>query len=282
MVLLVGDEWLYRSIESVVGARGMQVLHASGATAAVDAIRQSPVDVVLVVHDPPIVDAIATCRRLTAVRGDRSPLPIVVIADHPDRALRASAFSTGAWQILTPPLDGEILVAQLETFCRVTRVVDRASTEPLLDEEVGVYTIRGLVLRAREIASLAARHAEPIACVVVSLRELRGSDDSAIAQIARTCVGVSRASDAVGWVGDRDVGILAAGTDAAGSERLATRVRAALRNRPGLTTAGIGFSVAPPSSGPDPMALIARALLAARRECDGLAFGDTASERPTA
>lgn len=133
MLLVSDDEWLFRSLETVLGDRAIVVRRAATIATAVDALRATAVDVVVVEHHPPRLDAVAACATIASATQERAPLALVVIAHVADRAFRTRAFSSGAWQVLAWPAEGEIFVTQVETFCRAARAAERARADHALE-----------------------------------------------------------------------------------------------------------------------------------------------------
>ena len=84
------------------------------------------------------------------------------------RTQRLEAYRAGAWEFLGQPLDGEALLLKLNTFLQCKREVDALREENLLDPGTGLYNMRGLSRRAREIGAEAFRRRDPVACVVFS------------------------------------------------------------------------------------------------------------------
>ncbi len=136
-------------------------------------------------------------------------MPIVITTAGPSgRAQRLEAYQAGAWEFLGQPLDGEALLLKLDAFLRAKLEVDRVHDESLLDEVTGLYNMRGLSRRAREIGSEAFRRRHALTCVVFA-PETAGLDAAAMEEVATrlaAAVGeafrkAGRSSDAIGRLG---------------------------------------------------------------------------------
>ena len=98
--------------------------------------------------------------------------------------------------------------------------------------------MRGLLRRARELASEASRYGRPLACIVVSPDMERPAEDASgdeeslgiVEHLAAVFRATNRLSDAVGRLGPNEFVLLAPETDREGAKRLAERVRAAIQD----------------------------------------------------
>src|SRR5207245_1875356 len=81
---------------------------------------------------------------------------------------RVAALRAGAWGCLSEPFDAEEVLALIGTFGAAKLAADRARVAGLVDEETGLYNVRGLTRRAREVASHASRAHAALACVVLA------------------------------------------------------------------------------------------------------------------
>jgi diguanylate cyclase (GGDEF)-like protein len=122
---------------------------------------------------------------------------------------------------------------RLDAYVRAKQEVDRAREESLLDELTGLYNIRGLARRARELGSQSFRQKEPFACIALTmvmndaseLDEL--SESEVVSRLAGVLRETGRTSDAIGMLGPGVFAVVAQGTDPAGAVRLAERMATA-------------------------------------------------------
>ena len=229
VALLVSDHpWDARALESVLAARGYACAYARDARTAVLIAAASRVDVVLASTRLPDSTGEDLCRRLRrdGVLSPATPL-ILVTGDVPSRGDRAAALRSGAWDLCAYPVDVELLLLRLDLWLRAKRHADRAAVAAMVDEATGLYTLRGLVRRAREMGAEAQRLATPLACVAFAF------DTGEPGQSARrpdafrlrdACRRLGRASDAFGRLGDAEFAVIAS-TGATGASRLADRLR---------------------------------------------------------
>jgi diguanylate cyclase (GGDEF)-like protein len=177
------------------------------------------------------------CRALRSDPRFSTTTPIVITTSGPSgRTQRLEAYRCGAWEFLGQPLDGEALLLKLDTFLQSKRQVDILREENLLDSGTGLYNMRGLARRAREIGSDAIRRREALACVVFAPEtEADSGDDTPEEEVLRMSdqVGavfrqVGRVSDAIGRLGPTEFAVIAPATGADGAVRLVNRLGGAV------------------------------------------------------
>jgi diguanylate cyclase (GGDEF)-like protein len=238
VVIANSQEWHTRSLESILGPHGYAVLRAYTGKQALEHCRNARPDIVVVDADLPDMDGLEVVRTLRDDPIISNSTPILVTASgHSTRQDRLGALRAGAWDYLGSALDDEELPLKLDTYVKAKFDADHVRDESLLDQLTGLYSVRGLARRARELGSLAFRHHEPFACVVISpVVNSAGSEldaeeavQSAVEALAKNLKERGRASDAAGRLGPTEFAIIAQGTDARGALQLAERLTAGLR-----------------------------------------------------
>jgi len=236
LVLLANDqEWSARSLESILGPNGYAVLRAYTGKQALDLARTAQPDLVIVDVRLPDMSGPDVCRvLLDDVRFDAST-PLVITTSGPaERRQRLAAYQAGAWEFASQPLDGEVLLLKLDAFMRSKRESDRLRAESLLDPVTGLYNMRGLVRRAREISAQAQRLRAPIACVAfapvaetadLEERPLNGDTERVVEHLAALIRRSGRVSDAIGRLGPTDFAIIAPATASEGAVRMMGRIQ---------------------------------------------------------
>jgi two-component system cell cycle response regulator len=231
LVLLASDqEWSTRSLESVLGPHGFASVRAYTGRQTLELIRRTLPDVVIIDSGMPDIPGIDLCRELRNDPEFPSSTPVIMTTAGPaSRSQRLDAYRAGVWEYLSLPVDAEALILKLSAFVRAKREIDRSREESLLDDATGLYNVRGLARRAREMGAEAARRHDSLACVAVTVGvpgEPAGELAPRLAEeIGDLCRRTARSSDAVGRLGRSDFAILAPATDAAGATRLAERLR---------------------------------------------------------
>jgi diguanylate cyclase (GGDEF)-like protein len=236
-VIANSQEWHTRSLESILGPHGYAVLRAYTGKQALERCRSARPDIIVIDTDLPDIDGLDVCRTLHDDPQISPSTPILVTSPgHPSRQKRLAALRAGAWDFLGSALDGEELPLRLDAYVRAKFDADRAREESLLDQLTGLYNVRGLARRARELGSQASRHQEPFACIVFSPIVDEIEDEplaeaaitAAVERLAKALRESGRVSDAIGRLGPTEFAIIAQGTDASGAVRLAERLAQAL------------------------------------------------------
>jgi hypothetical protein len=148
--------------------------------------------------------------------------------------MRTAAYSAGAWEYCSHPLDLETLFLKLGTFLRARKDLELAQSKCLMDPASGLYTSFGLHQVAEQLGARAARKHEALTCVAFSPDEsgfrttgelaARGTA-SEFAEVANMFRAQARKSDIVGHMGGSRLAILAPDTDGAAARRLVERLQ---------------------------------------------------------
>jgi diguanylate cyclase (GGDEF)-like protein len=234
LVLIANDqEWSARSLESILGPNGYSVIRAYTGQQALDRARGAHPDLIILDAQMPDMHGFDVCRSLRNDSRFSATTPIIITTSGPSgRTQRLEAYRAGAWEFLGQPLDGEALLLKLRTFIQSKLEVDALRDESLLDQATGLYNMRGLARRAREIGSEAFRRHEPLACVVFTPETDGTADGEAsdeetqrvaerVGQVFRQA---GRSSDAIGRLGLSEFAVIAPATGASGAERLVERL----------------------------------------------------------
>ena len=230
IVLVANDqEWSARSLESILVPEGYEVVRAYTGRQALDRASEVLPDVIVLDAQMPDLDGFEVCRQLRADPRFDAVTPIFITTAGPaGRERRIEAFRAGAWAFYGQPLDGEILLCQFETFLASKRAFDDLSRRTMTDPVTGLYNLRGIHLRVREIASDARCHGTPMACVVLSPEipdgvALNGLGERIARRIGELLLRSGRSADAIGRVEHLEFVVVAPYTGAVGAEKLARR-----------------------------------------------------------
>jgi PleD family two-component response regulator len=237
LVLIANDqEWSARSLESILGPNGYSVVRAYTGQQALERARSSQPDLIILDAQMPDMHGFDVCRALRSDPRFSGTTPIVITTSGPSgRTQRLEAYRAGAWEFLGQPLDGEALLLKLGTFLRCKQEVDGLREENLLDPGTGLYNMRGLSRRAREIGADALRRRDPLACVVFSPMpesdSTEGSNEESqrmAEELGLVFKSTGRASDAIGRLGQLEFAVIAPATGPAGALRLVRRLGSAV------------------------------------------------------
>lgn len=243
LVLLANDqEWSARSLETVLGTQGFASARAFTGRQALELARRLQPDVVIADAGMPDISGIEICQRLRDDPEFPDSTPIVVTTAGPaSRAQRLEAYRAGAWEFLSQPIDAEALLLKLQLFVRARREIDKSREESLIDDGTGLYNVRGLARRAREIGADASRRRSPLACVAVgSIAEdgVTGTGHELDVRLAEHVSEVfkrtARSSDAVGRLGRGEFAVIAPAMDQGGALKFVERLKQELESAPAI------------------------------------------------
>lgn len=218
-ILVANDhEWTARSLETILGAEGYHVVRAFTAAQALERAASARPDAFVLDVQLPDQDGMSLCRTIRTSPGLGPAIPVILTTAGPSgRQERLAAYRAGAWEFFGQPLDGEALLLKLSVYLDAKGVVDELREGSLIDADTGLYSRSGLALRARELASVAARRRQPLACVVLrpAVPELEAAVHSAeelARRVGRLLRASGRSADAIGRLGVIDFAVIASGT----------------------------------------------------------------------
>lgn len=267
------QEWNARSLESILAPHGHAVLRAYNGRQTIERALSARPDLIIVDTDLPDRSGFDICRALRDHPSISRATPILMTTSgSPTRAKKLEALRAGAWEMLGASLDAEELTMRLDAMVAAKFEIDRVRDESLLDEITGLYNLRGLDRRARELGSQAFRQKGALACVVVTPLSADADVDIAhgtvLTRLARVLQDTGRTSDVIGTLSPGEFAIVAQGTDAEGAERLAQRIAKAAVEVFGNESVhvALGYDAVPDySESPiDPSDLLSRASAAMR------------------
>ncbi len=242
VVLIVDNqEWSTRSLESVLAPNGYAVLRAYTSASGFEQARAHPPDLIFISTTLPDGDGIDLCQSIRSPAALGASVPIFMTSpDRPSREDKLKALRTGAWDFISYPIDAQELLLKLDGYVRAKFETDHARERCLVDEPTGLYNLRGLEQRARELRSQAYRDRQALACVVVAPAVALLAEDEtinvdertvqeAVERLGKALKDIGRVSDAIGKLGQAEFAILAPSTDAGGAVKLAERLATAIK-----------------------------------------------------
>jgi two-component system KDP operon response regulator KdpE len=182
-LLIVDDEpAILRFLRTSLTANGYQVKEAEDGNAALQELRRSPPDLLVLDLGLPDVDGFEIIRRL---REAGSALPIIVLSSRADEAGKVKALDLGADDYLTKPFGVEELLARIRAALR-HRLQQQGelpvfkSGDLQVDLVRRVVTVRGsevkLSPREYEILRLLVAHAGKVLTHRLILKEVWGGE----------------------------------------------------------------------------------------------------------
>jgi len=234
-LIACSDDWMSRALESVFQQHGYVMLHTRSGVQTMELARLANHDLLILDESLSDMRAIDVCRALRDGGQYDHSVPVVITSPTPiNQRARLDAFSAGAWEYCSHPVDLEPVFVKLETFLRARSELVVARSEDFVNSTTGLYTSFGLRQLAGKLGARALRKHEAFACVAFSPqvhdREIGSSmlwkeSAAGFADVAHVFREASRQSDVVGHVGDSRLAILAPDTDAAGARLLVARLQ---------------------------------------------------------
>lgn len=232
LVLVANDqEWSARSLESILAPNGYAVLRAYTGRQALERAQSAHPDLIILDAQMPDLHGVEVCRQLRADPRFPATVPIIITTAGPSgRAQRLEAYQAGAWEFLGQPLDGESLLLRLQTFLTAKFEADSLLEESLLDPATGLYNMRGLSRRAREVGADVVRRHAPVTCVVLAADPGTAPNGSALS-VGEILRQHGRASDVIGRLGESEFAVIAPSTPASGVLHLVERLERLLQDQ---------------------------------------------------
>lgn len=234
LALIANDqEWSIRSLESLLTPRGYAIIRAYQGKQALALASETAPDVVILDAHLPDMSGAQVCTSLQSLPRFPSYTPIVITTSGRwTRRERLEALAAGAWDFVGLPLDAEEFLLRLGKYLRAKFEADRAQDEGLVDGRTGLYNLRGLMRRIRELGSDAYRNGRPMACVALAASSVQGNGGMMeeaelwpiISHMARVFSASGRTADAIGRIRLGEFAVVAPGTDESGALLLAQRM----------------------------------------------------------
>ena len=159
-ILVVDDDDGNRALLRAYLGAVFEVIEASEALAAIELVRQAPIDLVLLDVRMPAMNGLDACRLIKQMTADRY-LPVILLTALGEQEERNAGLEAGADDFLTKPIDRRELRLRLQTFVRLKKQDER---------------IRG------QMRELTARD-QLISCQLNELEELARQKQSAVEEL---------------------------------------------------------------------------------------------------
>jgi two-component system, cell cycle response regulator len=246
-VLLVEDSAAIRAlVRRMLVAGGHTVAEAARGADALALCRERQPDVVLLDVEMPEMsgwDVLAAMKADPAI----SDVPVVFLTGRSDTADMVDGLRLGAHDYLRKPCEPTELLARVQAAARVKRLQDelRQRNQELdllsrTDALTGLRNRRHVEEYLERLVSLARRHAEPMAVLVVDIDRFKSvndrhgheAGDAVLREVAGRMVGSVRLEDMVGRWGGEEFLVVLPNTAAEGAAELAERLRQVVADQP--------------------------------------------------
>ncbi len=234
VLLVTAHDWFASALQAVLEPEGFAFARVRSARLAVrDSTLVDPEIVIIGENLPDMkVPELTTALRSA---GLRESVPILVYSPNFwAEADEAAAMAAGAWDIIKEPVRSQLIVAKLRRLLEIKRLIELTEEGSLADTATGLYNLAGLMRVVRILEANATRTAVPLSCVVLGPGQPASGSDldlqrKGTAELARNHL---RTSDAVGWLGESELGIVAYNTSAAGVTTMVRRLNQQLQQMP--------------------------------------------------
>lgn len=244
-LIVTGQEWVSLSMVTIFSPKGYAVLRSFNGTQALERVRETAPDLLVVDQELRDMSGTDFCRALREQGIVGPTTPVLLISTGPwQRDAKLEALRAGAWEACSLPMDSEEMFLKIDAWVRAKLASDDTRDQGLLDPDTGLYNTQGLLRRISELAAGASRHRRPLACVVLSAEPgttaVAGTVQAeplpfgstwtaaSVRSFAATLLAEGRASDAIGRMSATEFVIVAPDTDDDGVLGLAERLRKAV------------------------------------------------------
>ncbi|MCL7928144.1 MAG: hypothetical protein M8860_09325 [marine benthic group bacterium] len=226
VLLVTAHDWFASALQAVLEPEGFAFARVRSARLAVRDSRLVNPEIVIIGENLPDMKVPELSRALRSA-GLRDSVPILVYSPNFwAESDEAAAMAAGAWDIIKEPVRSQLIVAKLRRLLEIKRLIELTEEGSLTDTATGLYNLAGLMRVVRLLEANASRTAVPMSCVVLGPAEPATGDRleiqrQATAEVAKRTL---RTSDAMGWLGETELGVVAYNTSAAGVTTMVRRL----------------------------------------------------------
>jgi PleD family two-component response regulator len=226
VLLVTAHDWFASALQAVLEPEGFAFARARSARLAVRDSRLVNPEIVIIGENLPDMQVPDLSRALRSA-GLRDSVPILVYSPNFwAESDEAAAMAAGAWDIIKEPVRSQLIVAKLRRLLEIKRLIELTEEGSLTDTATGLYNLAGLMRVVRLLEANASRTAVPMSCVVLGPAEPATGDrlETQRRQTAELAKRTLRTSDAIGWLGENELGVVAYNTSAAGVTTMVRRL----------------------------------------------------------
>src|SRR6267154_2079451 len=152
-ILIVGADG--SPLDPVAGQleAGYTIQRATSAQAALEAVRRTAPDAIIIAADLPDGKLAELCRLLRRAPRVTPHTAIFIAGDLASRDARLAALRAGASDIFGQSLDVAELLLKLDTYAQLKRLAEEIQAASLVDQETGLYNFQGLARRVEELGA---------------------------------------------------------------------------------------------------------------------------------
>lgn len=230
-VLVVSDvSGASRELEDVLEQSGYAVIRSHATDAVSTACTLSP-DAVIFDVGPARYAGLEACQQLCGDPRFPATTPVILSAHGQSAEDIHAAYLAGVWHVYDGPIDRMLLLLTLQTYMRARVAEHRLRGTGLIDDETGLYTSDGLVLRARETEAIVTRQRDTLACLAFTVQPAQfpasvDAVDELLRRAALMARQLTRAGDILARVSRTEFVVLALGANGSTATAIVDRLQA--------------------------------------------------------
>lgn len=233
-----------------------RVRFATNGAAAIEQLRRSPADLILLDAEMPGMDGFELCARL---KDDPAlaDVPVIFVTGHSDATYELRGLDAGAVDFIAKPVSEPLLLARVRTQLRVKKLTDELRQMAAIDGLTGLANRRAFDRELQREWQRAQRDGHPLALLLIDVDHFKKyndhyghpAGDACLQAVAQALKSASpRAADLAARYGGEEFALLLPQTDLAGAELVARRAldavaRLALPHAASPTGPGVSISV---------------------------------------
>jgi diguanylate cyclase (GGDEF)-like protein len=237
-ILVVDDDPAMIKVTGRILARLGMIRAATDGETALDIMRQSSPDVVLLDAEMPGLSGFQVCEAMKEHPALKN-IPVIFVTSHSDQSLEVHGLNAGAADYIAKPVNERLLVARVKTQLRTKRLIDELQELSTIDALTGAANRRFLDEALVKEWRRGRRAGDAVSLLLVDIDHLdginqtygRSAGDDCLRDVARLMQELARRpADVVARYSGGQFAILLPQTSRAGADNFAYRIMSGVEN----------------------------------------------------
>jgi diguanylate cyclase (GGDEF)-like protein len=237
-ILVVDDDPLMIKVTGRILARLGMIRAATDGETALDIMRQSIPDLVLLDAEMPGISGFQVCEAMKEHPALKN-VPVIFVTSHSDPALEVHGLNAGAADFIAKPVNERLLLARVKTQLRTKQLIDELQELSTIDALTGAANRRFLDEALVKEWRRGRRVGEAVSLLLVDIDHLdginksygRSAGDDCLRNVARLMQELARRpADVVARYSGGQFAILLPQTSRAGADNFAYRIMSGVEN----------------------------------------------------